>query len=77
MEINDKNLLQILDNLHDVIENEGLDFKGVEGGFPGSFWETYSAFANSNGGVIVIGLKEKRGVYRRWYTDVRKIGCNY
>ena len=61
MELSDKKLLQILDNLHDGIENEELEFKGGKGGFPGSFWETYSAFANSNGGVIVIGLKEKKG----------------
>ena len=61
MVLSDRNLFQILEKLHDVTENEELEFKGGKGGFPGSFWETYSAFANSNGGVFVIGLKEKKG----------------
>lgn len=61
MELGDKNLLQILENINDINENEELEFKRGKGGFPGSFWETYSAFANSNGGVFVIGLKDKKG----------------
>ena len=61
MEPFDKQLLQIIEDIQNVTENEELEFKGGKGGFPGSFWETYSAFANSNGGVFVIGLKEKKG----------------
>ena len=57
----EKELLQILENIQEVAENEELEFKGGKGGFPGSFWETYSAFANTNGGVCIIGLKERKG----------------
>lgn len=31
-------------------ESAEVEFKSARGGFPGSFWESYSAFANTNGG---------------------------
>ena len=47
-------------------ESVEIEFKSAMGGFPKSFWETYSSFANTNGGTIVLGIKEKKGEF---YVD--------
>lgn len=40
-------------------ESSEVEFKHAHGGFPRSFWETYSSFANTDGGVIIFGVMEK------------------
>lgn len=49
-----------LDKLTEYKENSRLEVKSARGGLPNSLWESYSAFANSDGGVIVLGAKEKK-----------------
>ncbi len=44
-------------------ESAEVEFKSARGGFPGSFWESYSAFANTNGGTIILGVQEKEGKF--------------
>jgi ATP-dependent DNA helicase RecG len=38
-----------------------LEYKSASEGFPQSFWPTYSSFANTNGGFIILGIVEKKG----------------
>ena len=64
-----RNITDFNDYLESLLtqnESDDLEFKSAAGGFPGNFWDTYSAFANTDGGTIVLGVQEKKG---KFYLD--------
>lgn len=41
-------------------ENSSVEFKKCSDKLPQSVWETYSAFANTRGGIILLGITEHK-----------------
>ena len=50
---------QILKNLKQQHEGSEIEFKEAAEQLPKTFWDTYSSFANTAGGFILLGIKEK------------------
>ncbi len=60
--------LHTLDDLHLLAETAELECKLAhgqdgKGEVPRDFWPTYSAMANAHGGVVLLGVREKNGVF--------------
>lgn len=55
-----------LSNFDKYKEDNCREVKKAEGGLPIALWESYSSFANSNGGVIILGVGERQN--GTWYT---------
>src|ERR1035437_5798062 len=55
-------------------ESDEIEYKLAEGGFPDEFWKTYSAFANTKGGIIILGVKERKNEFIFEGLQFKKIG---
>jgi predicted HTH transcriptional regulator len=49
-------------NIVQLKENFRMEAKKAANGVPASLWESYSAFANTSGGVILLGVSEEDNV---------------
>lgn len=54
--MNKKEIIKLLN----IGENREIEFKESTKKLPKSLWETYSSFANTKGGFIVLGVKENK-----------------
>ncbi len=54
--MNKKQIIKLLK----IGENREIEFKESKNKLSKSIWETYSAFSNSRGGIIVLGIKENK-----------------
>ncbi len=50
---------ELLARLNDIEWND-FEVKEASGGLPKSMWKTVSAFSNTEGGWIILGVKEKK-----------------
>ena len=55
-----------LTRFNEYREDNRLEVKKASENIPVSLWDTYSAFANCYGGIIVLGVKERPD--GSWYT---------
>jgi ATP-dependent DNA helicase RecG len=73
----DTELAEIVGNLRTIgADIADVEVKKAHGGLPKSLRETLSAFANTQGGVIVLGLDETRGFRATGLSDPAKLAAD-
>ncbi|SIS62807.1 Putative DNA-binding domain-containing protein [Salimicrobium flavidum] len=63
--------------LLDLGENAELECKLTKKGVPNAIWETYSFFANTNGGIILLGVEEKDDTFKVQSVDIENLQKNF
>lgn len=60
-------------------EDNQLEVKAAQGGLPDALWESYSAFANTDGGCILLGVKEHAdgSLYAAGLKDAEKLKMDF
>lgn len=51
---------QLIEFLETVSEKHIVELKKASTNLPSSFWESYSAFCNTDGGIIILGVEEHK-----------------
>lgn len=64
-----------LSKFNEYKENNRLEVKKASSGLPNSLWETYSAFANCYGGIIILGVSENKdgSLFTTGLKDIDKL----
>ena len=68
-----------LSKFNEYKEDNRREVKSANGGLPQNLWDTYSSMANTYGGVIICGVRERED--GSWYTtgmkDATKLQKNF
>jgi len=66
-------------NLSSYKENNSIEAKKAKDSLPNSVWETYSSFANTDGGVILLGVVERadHSLLVQGVTDAHKLVADF
>ena len=65
---------ELLAHPEQLRESISLEFKEATGGLPRDLWETYSAFANTEGDTILLGIREDNDSHE--FSPVGVTGTN-
>lgn len=56
-----------------IPEGVEVEYKKATDTLPRSFWETYSSFANTQGGIVILGVSEEGGLHAVGVNNAQKI----